>query len=332
LRFFTDLDATIRRRFMLYLTTDLSSPIEYCTSGIFSCAEGGAVHPARLLSTYVVLFGREGEYRISQNNCEYILTPGSFLILLAGFHHRGTAPCSPGLSHYWCHFYIHSECDLIDDAKAENAMEKLRENSRRKNAELNTLSHRSGLRSNASLILPEFGKVKNYERINRLFDDLIETSHSSNLYRNTVCDLITTQILCELSSSYQLGKLSDLGTHQRLIAVNVINYIHANAASVGTVAQTAELFNYNPEYLTTIIRQYSGLSLLDHIHRAKIEEAQKLLMYTDFQISEIVEMIGMTDQRYFSRFFKKITGMTPTGYRNSYNRGGIDKSNEKQNN
>ena len=48
----------------------------------------------------------------------------------------------------------------------------------------------------------------------------------------------------------------------------------------------------------------------------RIDRAKELLDFTDESIADIAEASGFSDQNYFARTFKKVTGMTPTQYRN----------------
>lgn len=91
-----------------------------------------------------------------------------------------------------------------------------------------------------------------------------------------------------------------------------------NAAELGSVAQVAQHFGYNAEYMTTLMRGATGLTVLEHIHRAKIEEAKKLLLSTSLAVGEIASRVGFTDARYFSRLFRRETDLTPSEYRNTY--------------
>ncbi len=84
------------------------------------------------------------------------------------------------------------------------------------------------------------------------------------------------------------------------------------------VAEVADVFGSHPEYMTTLVRQVTGVSVLEHINRAKIEEAKKLLLSTSLTVAEIAPRVGFSDARYFSRIFRRETELTPSEYRNTY--------------
>jgi len=297
---------------MLYLSADLNTPLGYCTSGKFVCKAGNAVHPSRNLDTFVLLFGNEGEYGIEQNNTEYHLVPGSFLILFPHFNHRGTCPSTPGLSHYWCHFTIPGAYKLLEESTAQPLIRSFLTDPATESYDF------TGVPRPASLILPEYGRVASTERYRLLFRSLIDCSRSMHGYRSRLCDLITMQLLYELSGDFlSLWKNNNNGK-QKALTEDVIEYIRLNAANLKSTRQVADAFGYNPEYLSTFLQKNTGLSTIAHINQSKIEEAKKLLLSTNLTISEIAPLCGIADVKYFSKLFHRLTDTTPSEYRNIY--------------
>ena len=52
-----------------------------------------------------------------------------------------------------------------------------------------------------------------------------------------------------------------------------------------------------------------------YINRKKIERAKVLLMNPEYRIQDVVEKVGFSNQQYFSKMFKRITGMTVMEYK-----------------
>ena len=138
-----------------------------------------------------------------------------------------------------------------------------------------------------------------------------------DVFRANVCDFILTEILCDLSEAF-LRESGEAGQKQQATAEKIVEYVRVNAAELGSVAQVVQHFGYNAEYMTTLVRGATGLTVLEHIHRAKIEEAKKLLLSTSLAVGEIASRVGFTDARYFSRLFRRETDLTPSEYRNTY--------------
>jgi len=84
-----------------------------------------------------------------------------------------------------------------------------------------------------------------------------------------------------------------------------------------TVELLANELCISANYLSDYLKSTTGKSAIDHIHDKIIETAKKDLLITDKSISEIAFMLGFDYPHYFSRIFKKKTGLTPTEFRNT---------------
>lgn len=70
-----------------------------------------------------------------------------------------------------------------------------------------------------------------------------------------------------------------------------------------------------PTQLNRICRERLGCSALAAIHRRVLAEAERDLAYTSLSVKEVALTLGFADAAYFSRFFLRQTGRTPTDYR-----------------
>ena len=95
----------------------------------------------------------------------------------------------------------------------------------------------------------------------------------------------------------------------------VAEYISAHYAEPLTLEEVAGHIHLNPSYLSTIFKKITNLSFREYLNKVRIEEAQRLLLNTDYSIIEISTACGFNDQSYFSKVFKRYTGMTPKRFR-----------------
>lgn len=80
----------------------------------------------------------------------------------------------------------------------------------------------------------------------------------------------------------------------------------------------ANNLNYSSSYLTKIFCQVYECTPTKYITNLRIAQAQRLLLHNpELSICQIGEMVGYHDQGYFSRTFKKNTGLSPFEYRGS---------------
>jgi AraC-like DNA-binding protein len=68
-------------------------------------------------------------------------------------------------------------------------------------------------------------------------------------------------------------------------------------------------------YLNEIVKNTTGVSAKQYIQNRIILEAEKMLTFTNMQISGIANDLGFDDLSYFIRFFRKQTGFTPLKYK-----------------
>lgn len=92
-------------------------------------------------------------------------------------------------------------------------------------------------------------------------------------------------------------------------------YITNHFSEPVTLADVAENIHLNASYLSTLFKQVTGFSFKEYLNNIRIEEAQRLLANTDYPIMEIAIACGFSDQSYFTKVFKKHTGLTPKQYR-----------------
>lgn len=74
-------------------------------------------------------------------------------------------------------------------------------------------------------------------------------------------------------------------------------------------------FNYTKEHIRRSFKKYIGVSIVDYWNKQKIDYAEYLLVNSDYQISEICEIIGIDNISYFYRLYKAQFGETPKNIR-----------------
>lgn len=95
----------------------------------------------------------------------------------------------------------------------------------------------------------------------------------------------------------------------------VIEYINQNVEKQLIVEEIAKRFNVSTSHLSRIFREYTSVTLVEYITIRKIEEVQYYLRFSNQKISEIAEKFHFCNQSYFTRVFKKYTGLTPRRFR-----------------
>ena len=85
-----------------------------------------------------------------------------------------------------------------------------------------------------------------------------------------------------------------------------------------TVTFMAERLNFSSRYLSDVLKQETGKTALELIHLYIINEAKNLLKEGRMNISEISYSLGFENPTYFSRLFKKESGVSPNYFRDQF--------------
>ena len=101
------------------------------------------------------------------------------------------------------------------------------------------------------------------------------------------------------------------------IIIRIQKYIRYHINEELTLTGLAEQVYLNPSYLSRIYKQLTGLNLFDYVNQVRIDKAKELLKESNKKIQEIAAAVGLDSAPTFTRFFKRMTNMTPQEYRES---------------
>ncbi len=91
-------------------------------------------------------------------------------------------------------------------------------------------------------------------------------------------------------------------------------YIHEHYTEKMTLSDIADHLKISPGYLSTSFSNYMNRTVSDYIAEVKIEHAKELIDSGEYLIYEIANQLGFENAYYFSKVFKKVTGMSPKNY------------------
>lgn len=121
-------------------------------------------------------------------------------------------------------------------------------------------------------------------------------------------------LLHELGRAYATAEPAEAGAAAKLTG----RFKQLLAASVTTthrVSDYAEQLHITPDHLSKCVRRVTGKSPARWIEESIVLEAKVLLAQTTWPVSEVALAVGIADASYFSRLFRKHTGLAPLAFR-----------------
>lgn len=150
-----------------------------------------------------------------------------------------------------------------------------------------------------------------FQKVKSVMEKLYEISNESSLDSR----LTTVGLIYELFSVL----LQNAAAEQKSDPISaILNRIHHHYCEPLSIERLAEEFSMDPAYLSRKFTERQGVSPKQYLLRKRMERAKELLCTTDASIFEIAVAVGYEDQLYFSRIFKKHTGLSPSDFRRQH--------------
>lgn len=99
----------------------------------------------------------------------------------------------------------------------------------------------------------------------------------------------------------------------------VMDAMREHLSKKWTLSELAGLVFISASHLSFIFKRETGETIIEWLHRSKMERAQELVLLGKLSITEISEQLGFASIHYFSRVFKLWFGMSPSAYAQGYN-------------
>ncbi len=95
----------------------------------------------------------------------------------------------------------------------------------------------------------------------------------------------------------------------------LVHYVNNNYTHELSLEFLSAFFGISKYHLCRSFKKYTGFTLNDYITQLRLEQAKELLRTTSLPANKICFMIGINDENYFYRLFKKHVGISPQKYR-----------------
>ncbi|MBE6022665.1 MAG: helix-turn-helix domain-containing protein [Cellulosilyticum sp.] len=187
----------------------------------------------------------------------------------------------------------------------------------------------------------------NYSQLKYVFPFILETSnHQKIIKKEEINDTFIPELLYDMLDEFETqhyGYELAIKNHIGRIFLWLLRYFHHNGSDFSilpdsnldllerlqpafdyiqlhydealSVPVLATLCNMSPSYFSRIFNAQMGMNLNQYINYIRITEAEKLLISTSMNITEIANAIGFNTTSYFIKLFKEYKNMSPKQFR-----------------
>ena len=148
---------------------------------------------------------------------------------------------------------------------------------------------------------------------------LFENSHHVELFKNPVYDIGWCANILNMIRLYAEARQQQALSKEAQF-VPVIEYMMKHLDQTINIDDLAALIPMQPTYFIRRFKTAYGIPPIAYLGRLRLYKAMHLLSSTTQPIEQISTSVGIPDSAYFSRYFKKNCGVTPSEYRNAFRR------------
>ena len=149
-----------------------------------------------------------------------------------------------------------------------------------------------------------------------ILETLWHLVHQNDYHRPTASSLVAALMhFYDCLFHQQADTLAATRSREQTIFDRFIQLVNQHCREHHQIAYYAERMCLTERYLGTVIRQTSGTTAKDWIDRALVTQAKVLLRHGNHSVLQISEELNFPNPAFFSKYFKRLTKMTPKAFR-----------------
>ncbi|MBR5084138.1 MAG: AraC family transcriptional regulator, partial [Prevotella sp.] len=146
--------------------------------------------------------------------------------------------------------------------------------------------------------------------------EIIGYLHSDHIYKGEVLRMLYSIFLLDLHNAQQRA-IIHRQTPKRVeeIFIGFIRLLPRYFVAHHDIPFYADKLHISTVYLSRVVRQVAGRTVVDYINQMLLMEASFLLQTSQLSITQIADHLHFADTPSFSKFFSRLSGMSPKKYR-----------------
>lgn len=254
---------------------DLSAPVQLLWFGEFISPERNWKHLTRRLFEYELFVVTEGVLYIADEEFEHEVRAGEYLIMPPTVNQHGSRVCR-------CRFYwLHFRCPALP----------------------------------ASVSMPEQGSFSDADAVRTIAKKLMQAEATEP--RGVHSRYLASELLLELREQALAGAHEAGGANSSAerLCERIKEFVFFHRFSDVKVREIARELGYHAKYLSALFHRTEGVTLKSYIDAQRCAEAKRLLLESGLTVTEVAYYLNFPDPHSFARFFKTMTGITATQFR-----------------
>ncbi len=271
-------------------------------------------HKLRRTESYIMYFITKGNLTMELNGKKIQIGKGEYYIF---DNHSFQAPLdATDCEYFYIHFEFKAQC--FDYSKDEFIQKVTKRNNDFSNYQI----HDNGRYNHLLAYIPRHFQIENVDVFNYLVNEFKKLELIVGCERDIDNRFFISQGLASLFLKLEhivfnkyLSENKDFYSKHSVTVTKITDFIENNFRKNFTSKDIEEHLFLSYDYINRIFRQQKGVSILSYRNLLRIENAKMLLITTDKSIEEIAVETGFNDSYYFSKYFKKCLGVSPTNYK-----------------
>ena len=249
---------------------------------------------------------------ITMDSEDYLVSPGDLIIIPAGHHYLRRPVGNEMCTLYYFHIHFRDGTRLCDDTEAAAGI------SAQKQAYAEAVLNGERLHEHSYYLRIKTSLLSHADEITGIFESAINTAFRDHVESPTRISLLACDLLMLAVSAAQRENTDALTApvSQSKKLRKVFAYIRLHSKENITLDDLCAVSNFSRQHLIRVFRTELGMTPKAYILTYRINCAKELFFYDpSLSVKEVAYEMGFEDQHYFTRLFTKITGQTPSAYK-----------------
>lgn len=140
--------------------------------------------------------------------------------------------------------------------------------------------------------------------------------HSENALRGAIVQYLFAVFLLDLQSALEHSSIMEtVPRRTEEVFIGFMRLLSEHFIEHHDIPFYADMLNISPRYLSRVVQQLTGRTVIDYVNQFLVMEATFLLRTSDLSIAQISDRLHFSDQAAFSKFFTRLQGISPKEYR-----------------